>query len=371
MAKSISRMCLIGCGLIGGSVSLALKRSGAVDTVIGVDVVPETLRQALIRGVVDEAEPDLTTALSGAQLVVVAAPVAVTASILKQVAALEDVLAAGAIVTDVCGAKGRVVEEMSLLFHRATFIGGHPMAGSEKSGIAAADARLLENAVYVLTPGEAANLEAQSTLQSMLQKAGARVRLMSATRHDRVVAAISHVPHLIAATLVNQVRDLSLSDDAYTQLAAGGFRDITRIASSDPALWSELSLENSQEIMELVDDWQSRLTWLQKAIEERRASDLYTFFSEARSFRDLLPAKSTGALRSSYSITVSVPDEPGMIGEIASLLGAAGISIRNIGILESREGDDGQLLLQFDTTLFHDQAANVLLAKGYTIQDRT
>lgn len=367
----VSRMCLIGCGLIGGSLSLALKQTGAVQTVVGVDVDAAILEVARARGAVDETHTELARALPGADFVVVAAPVAVTASVLKEVARWEHVLAPGAIVTDVCGAKGRFVDEIARLFQTASFIGGHPMAGSEKSGITAADARLLENAVYVLTPGSETHKPAQKALEALLTQVGARVKIMSAQRHDRVVAAISHVPHLIAATLVNQVRELSLTDEAYTQLAAGGFRDITRIASSDPSLWSELSLENRDEILHLVDDWQRRLALLQTWIEEEQGSELHAFFAQARHFRDLLPAKSTGALRSSYSITVSVADEPGVIGVIASALGKRGISIRNIGILESREGDDGQLLLQFDSVTDHDQATQALLADGYTIQERT
>jgi len=371
MKRTFHRMCLVGCGLIGGSVSLAFKRTGAVKHVVGVDVSERILAAAIARGAIDEGMTDLAAALSGADLVIIAAPVALTGQLLHDVAQHELRLAESAIVTDVSGAKAGFVKQAARLFMNASFVGGHPMAGSEKSGIASADALLLENAVYVLTPTAQTDHTAVAALQELLTVAGARVRIMAPEQHDRVVAAISHVPHLIAAALVNQVADLAEEDSAYTELAAGGFRDITRIASSDPALWSDLSLENSADILTLITDWQERLQWLKTSIAEKKAQELEQFFSSARTFRDLLPAKSTGALRSSYSMTVFVSDEPGVIGHIAALLGEKGISIRNIGILESREGDDGQLLLQFDTIEFHDRAAVELASHGFSIQDRT
>jgi len=169
---------------------------------------------------------------------------------------------------------------------------------------------------------------------------------------------------------VNQVADLSTSDEAYLQLAAGGFRDITRIASSDPLLWRDITLENREEILRLIADWDERLHLLASWMDTGDGAALEQFFESARAFRDLLPARSVGALRSTFSITVSVPDVPGVIGDVASLLGGHQVSIRNIGILESREGDDGQLLLQFDTLAFHDQAAAILEDHGYAIADR-
>jgi len=373
MGSDFARMCLIGCGLIGGSISLALRRAGVVDSVIGVDVSQATLGEAVRRGIIDQGTLDLGDALLGADLVLIAAPVSVTEALIADVARHQDALANEAIVTDVSGTKQRFVARGQHLFTRVHFIGGHPMAGSEKTGVTAADARLLENAVYVLAPPAEltpAQSAALGRLSEGLTRAGARVRLMSAGAHDRVVAAISHVPHLIAAALVNQVADLSTSDEAYLQLAAGGFRDITRIASSDPLLWRDITLENREEILRLIADWDERLHLLASWMDTGDGAALEQFFESARAFRDLLPARSVGALRSTFSITVSVPDVPGVIGDVASLLGGHQVSIRNIGILESREGDDGQLLLQFDTLAFHDQAAAILEDHGYAIADR-
>ncbi len=368
--RQFHRVCVIGCGLIGGSLAFALKQTGMVNHVIGYDVDRRTLRAALERGAIDETAERLDAALQGADLVVIAAPVPTTIILLKDIARHESLLAEGAIITDVGGTKRRVMDTAQQLFARCEFIGGHPMAGSEKSGILAANARLLENAVYVLTPMDSTDSQAFLALSTLIQATGARVHRMGAHQHDRVVASISHVPHLIAAALVNQVRVRADTDPSHTELAAGGFRDITRIASSDPLLWRDMTLENHSEIVPILDDWISAVTSLKMAVIANDGDALTEFFRLARQFRDAIPAKATGAIRAVFSITVSVPDEPGLIGKIATLLGEADISIRNIGIMESREGDDGQLLLQFDTSQFCGQAASLLRSCGYIVTDR-
>ena len=368
--RQFHRVCVIGCGLIGGSLGLALKQTEMVDHIVGVDVDRKTLRTALERGAIDEPAERLDAALRGADLVIIAAPVPTTVALLGDIARRESLLATGAIITDVGGTKRRVVDTARRLFVRSVFIGGHPMAGSEKSGINAAHARLLENAVYALTPSDNLNAEAFLALSALIRATGARVERMSAKQHDRVVASISHVPHLIAAALVNQVRMRALSEPLHTELAAGGFRDITRIASSDPLLWRDMTLENDSEIIPLLDEWGSAIASLKEAIAGNDADALTEFFRLAREFRDAIPVKATGAIRAVFSITVSVPDEPGLIGKIASLLGEANISIRNIGIMESREGDEGQMFLQFDTAEFCGQAVSLLRSCGYTVAER-
>lgn len=369
MASHFSRMCLIGCGLIGGSLSLALQKAGAVSRVIGYDKNPEALREARARGVIHETAEHLEDGVRFADLIVLAAPSPVVIDLLVEVKKHIYLAAPDVLITDVCSTKKLVQDRAKQCDLHEHFLGGHPMAGSEKSGVQAADALLLENAVYVLTPEKDQDEKARRFAE-VLAHAGSRVRFMDAKEHDRVVAAISHVPHLIASTLVSQVRDLANQSAAYTELAAGGFRDITRIASADPALWRDITLENQAEILPLLDDWIRRINTLKTILSSREQTHLHQFFDDARVFRDALPARSTGAIRAVFAVTVSVPDEPGIIGRIAMLLGEHHISIRNIGILESREEDLGQLLLQFDTIQFHDEAIFVLQGEGYQIIDR-
>ena len=361
---------MIGCGLIGGSLALAVKQTGLVHEVVGYDRNPETLKIALSRGVIDRAAADLQTCVTGADLLVLAVPIPAMVDILRQLSMLEEIMAESPIITDVGGTKQAVMDLARQVFQKAQFIGGHPMAGSEKSGIYAAHERLLENAVYVLTPGSTATQAAVDRLSSLLRSAGARPKLMDAGHHDEVVAAISHVPHLIAAALVKQVRELAENDNAYRELAAGGFRDITRIASSDPSLWRDMSLENRSKILPLIIGWLDQLTQIKDWLSERSAAPLQEFFTQARLFRDSLPVKASGGFPALFSMTVEVPDVPGIIGVIASLLGNHRISIRNIGILESREGEEGQLILQFDRHQDLEAAESVLEENGYPVFQR-
>ncbi len=371
MTAIFARMALIGCGLIGGSLALAVKKTGCVKEVVGYDQSPDTLDIALSRGVIDRVAPDLQTAVTGADLVVLAVPVPAMPVILRKIAALEGVMAEEPIITDVGGTKQGVVELAQELLTKARFIGGHPMAGSEKSGIYAAHDRLLENAVYVLAPASGVPAAAMERLETLLREAGARPKTMDPGHHDEVVAAISHVPHLIAAALVNQVGELAQIDNSYRELAAGGFRDITRIASSDPTLWRDLSLDNKAKILPLITGWLERLSLLKGWLLQENPSLLEEFFVTARTFRDSLPVKASGGFPALHSMTVEVPDVPGIIGVIASLLGRHHISIRNIGILESREGEEGQLILQFDRRDDLEAAEIVLEEHGYPVFQRT
>lgn len=373
MTRIFSRMCLIGCGLIGGSLALALRKAEVVRSVVGVDVNENHLSVALKRGAITESAASLDDGLRGADLVVIAAPIPNIIELIAEIGEKEDLLAPDAIVTDTGSAKEAIMEAARTAFSRAAFIGGHPMAGSEKSGIGAAHADLMENAIYVLTPPAGIpdrSNQAVESLQRALHAVGARVKILAPDRHDRVVAAISHVPHVIATTLVNQVASKSDGEFLYAELAAGGFRDITRIASSEPELWRDIVLANPNHIEALLDEWFDALSVWRKSIADGDASRIARLFHEARTFRDALPVKATGAIRAVYSLIVSVPDEPGVIGRIASLLGDHGISLRNIGILESREEDDGQLLLQFDTSAFSERALEILCDHGYAADDR-
>lgn len=367
--RTWQKVCVVGCGLIGGSLALALRRTGRAARIVGIDIDPRTRQTALARQIVDEMA-HLEEGLREADLVVIATHVPIAKTVITRIAAQEERLAQGVVVTDVCGTKTDIVRLAEGRLRRAHFVGGHPMAGSERSGVEASSAKLLENAIYVLTRTAATDPTAAADLAELLQAAGARVTFMCPEEHDRVVAAISHVPHLIAAALVNQVAERAGQDTRYPELAAGGFRDITRIASSDPRLWRDITLENRREIVPLLEDWNRRVEHLKTVILQMNDRDLEDFFRTARRFRDTLPARATGAIQAVYSFTVIVPDEPGVIGRVASLLGEHRISIRNIGILESREGDDGQLLLQFDRAEYHDQALDLLRGYGYRLADR-
>jgi prephenate dehydrogenase len=362
------KMVLIGCGLIGGSLAIALRQAGQVIHIIGIDRESSHLRDAMALGIIDETADHLGSAVAGADLIVLATPVRQAVGLLKELSALP--LEPHCLVTDVCGTKREVHEAARALPDHVYFIGGHPMAGSEKAGIRAANARMFENAVYVISPAEDVPGDIVGRFRSAIESIHAKVLELPVDVHDQVVGAISHLPHLIAAQLVIQVADLSRESDLYHMLAAGGFRDITRIASSNPVMWRDVVLSNKEVLVSLMEDWNRRNQALAEWIRRGDAAAIERFFSKSRDWRDALPVRGKGAIRPVYQITVSVPDEPGMIGKVASLLGQEDISIRNIGILESREGDNGQLILTFDRDTEMEEAIRVLAEAGYPVYRR-
>lgn len=361
------RIVIIGCGLIGGSLALAWRQARVAGEIIGVDRRKDHLEDALKLGAIDQAMP-LEEAVKEADVIVLATPVQQATFLLKELAKLP--LSSNCIVTDVGGTKRDMCNQAKELLPHIQFIGGHPMAGSEKSGIRAASPRLFENAVYVLTPRHNERDETIERMSRLVRATGAHVLLLDPERHDRLVAAISHLPHIVAAQLVEQVADLGENDPLYAVLAAGGFRDVTRVASGHPAMWREVLLTNRDAILPLLEEWKRRISLLCQWIEQGKGDAIESFFRKAADWRDALPVRGRGAIRPTYQCTVDVPDEPGTIGRVATLLGDNTISLRNIGILESREGDNGQLILTFEDEGERNQAVSILQSIGYSVHVR-
>lgn len=363
---------VVGCGLIGGSLALALRENGAVQKLVAVESNLASCELAVELGVVEEAFLHLAEAVADADLIVFATPVRETCELLSELARLP--LKSGCIVTDVCSTKAEVCAEAErLLPAHVQFIGGHPMAGSEKSGVKAASARLFENAVYVLTPPRGAKEAAFAKWVQAVEAVRAQVMVLEPALHDRIVAAISHVPHIIAAQLVDQVMRLSGHPEhgsLYTKLAAGGFRDVTRIASGNARMWRDIVQSNREVIRELLEDWQSGIANILSQMEETEGRGLQTFFHDAAAFRDALPTKSRGAVRSVYEISIDAADEPGTIGKVATLMGIHGLNLNGVSLVESREEDNGQLVLSFRSKRDMEQGAHALLVNGFQVYFR-
>ncbi|MDI3327338.1 MAG: prephenate dehydrogenase [Alicyclobacillaceae bacterium] len=367
-ARHFGRIAVVGCGLIGGSLALAWRRAEIAGEIVGVDSQPDHLRAALELGAVDRALP-LREAVGEADAVVLAVPVRQSLILLRELAGIP--LAKGCLITDVGSTKREICRTAgSLLPKDVYFIGGHPMAGSEKSGIRAASPRLFENAVYVLTPREGENPEAVERARALVSATGAQVLLLDPERHDRLVAAVSHLPHVVAAQLVDQVAALEDTDPLYPVLAAGGFRDVTRVASGHPVMWRDILLTNGDELRPLLERWREQIGVILDWIDRKDGEALESFFRRAADWRDSLPVRGRGAIRPVYQCTVDVPDETGIIGRIATLLADEGIGLRNIGILESREEDIGQLILTFGDEGERDEAVSLLESRGYRVHVR-
>jgi prephenate dehydrogenase len=354
---------VIGVGLIGGSLGLALKRTGFAGQVIGVSRA-ETIAQALDLGVIDEgySYEELPTAVAQADLVFLCTPIDRIIALLPQV-----ILHAkpGAVVTDVGSTKRMIVTTAAGCSREGVhFLGGHPMAGSEKAGVTAADPFLFQNAIYILVPDERVPHEQQGALVDLVRTLGARVLQLSADDHDEVVAAISHLPQMMATTLVEMVGEMDEdSDGRFLLLAAGGFRDLTRIASSPfSPVWADICATNRDRIVKTIDRYIDKLGEIRDRVGD---PTLAADFAYANSIRDRIPRDAKGFLHALFEILVVAEDKPGVIAEIASVLAGEGVNINDIEIVKVREGEGGTMRLGFDSDEASAQALALLQELGY------
>ncbi|MCG0278007.1 MAG: prephenate dehydrogenase [Thermanaeromonas sp.] len=357
-----TRVCIIGVGLIGGSLGMALLQGGIAREVVGYDRQRETLEKALEVGAISRPASSPQEAVQGAELVILAVPVGVLPLVAGQIAPH---LSPQAIVTDTGSTKAQVVRELESIFPPSvTYIGGHPMTGSERSGIGAADRYLLENAVYVLTPTSKTPEEPLNRLKNVLTAVGARVIFLSPEKHDWVVGVVSHLPHILAVSLMRTVAKYSEEHRELLMLAAGGFRDTTRIASGHPVMWRDIYLSNSQALLEILESFEKEIRQLAALIKERDGQGLLEALEDARKWRGQIPVHRKGLLPPLHEIVITVPDKPGVIGFVGQILGQEGINISDIEILRVREGEGGSIRLGFTNASSAGRALNVLLRHG-------
>ncbi|NLO34861.1 MAG: prephenate dehydrogenase [Clostridiaceae bacterium] len=366
--RPLVKAAVIGLGLIGGSIAKALRTRAAL-TVVGLDIDPAVLEQARSEQVLADsgtihpddgpehvADTGPWSLLQDCDIVFICTP----ASTIARLAHLAAAWCPG-LITDVASVKRPVLEQVRL----DRFIGGHPMAGSERQGYAHATPGLLENAVYVLCLPPDSNLPHARVrqLEDLIRKIGATPMHLDAAEHDRAVAAVSHLPHVVASALAL----LAARSDQGTlsRLAAGGFRDITRIASSDPRLWSGISLESSRCLLPQLTQYRAILDEYIQAIEAGDSHALHQLFYEAAHYRNSLPLDGRGALTAHSTLTVYVDDKPGVLGQVTTLLGTHGINISNIRIRELRAYEGGCLQLVLPDGRQAARAAWLLQEAGY------
>ncbi|MDZ5471209.1 prephenate dehydrogenase (plasmid) [Bacillus sp. 31A1R] len=342
------RVFVIGLGLIGGSLALCVKERHPKATIIGYDINGEQCRLAKMLGVIDEIASSIESVATEADLILLATPVREAERVIDSLSKLP--LKDNVIISDAGSTKDIIVQKAACLKDKnITFIGGHPMAGSHKSGVTAAKAILFENAFYLLTPEDHIDPRIIDELKEWLAGTKAKFLIVSPEEHDYLTGVISHFPHVIAASLVHQAQQTSHDQKLVTRLAAGGFRDITRIASSSPEMWRDISLHNKKVLLSLLGRWQNEMNKIEKIITEENGEELLNYFFQAKQFRDDLPIKEKGAIPAFYDLFVDVPDYPGVISEITGYLAEERISITNIRILETREDINGVLVISFQT----------------------
>ncbi|MBO9128238.1 prephenate dehydrogenase [Bacillus sp. 165] len=354
---------LIGTGLIGGSVALAIRKEHKA-SITGYDVNIEHCKLAKMLHIIDEYTENLQEAAEQADLIILAAPVQETENILEELVAYS--LKKGVLITDVGSTKSKIMEKAKLLEQRSTsFIGGHPMAGSHKTGAGSAKAHLFENAFYILTPLASTPVEAVDDLKHWLKGTNAKFVIMDAKEHDALTGVVSHFPHLIASSLVRQVQAHAEQNELVKALAAGGFRDITRIASSSPSMWRDIIIHNKHNMLSLLDEWQEEMNTIRKMVEKADGMELHNYFLGAKTYRDSLPQRTKGAIPAFYDLYVDVLDRPGVISDVTTLLAKENISITNIRIIEAREDVFGVLRLSFQTEDDRTGAKRCLEISGY------
>jgi len=343
---------VIGLGLIGSSVALALSESGW--RVTGTDLDASIVEAALDAGVIVATEPD-----DDDVLVVIATPASVVAETANAV--LRGSSNTSLVVTDVAGVKSAIVSHVS----DPRFLAGHPMAGSELRGLAGARADLFQGCTWVLTPTAATKPDTYGTLHGVLRELGANVVAVDAEDHDRLVAVASHVPHLLAGALMNEASRVAEQDSVLLQLAAGGFRDMTRVAAGDPAIWPDVLFENRVAISQSLQSLETRLEALRMALTNEDHDAVAKDLLSAASARRQLPGRALNSENLAY-LRVAVSDEPGVLAAVTMAASEMLVNIYDIEIAHGIEGSSGTLLLAIDARQA-EPFSETLLALGFQV----
>ncbi|MCI9361412.1 MAG: prephenate dehydrogenase [Hungatella sp.] len=346
---TVSAVAFIGLGLIGGSIARGIKRVQPDITIMAYMRTRSKLEQAKKDGIVDVILDGIGEELKACDFIFLCTPVEYNAQFLS---AVRPFLKEGAIVTDVGSTKTDIHEHVQMLGMEAVFIGGHPMAGSEKTGYENSTDHLLENAYYIITPTALSRKEDIRQLVKVAEMIGAIPIVLDYHRHDQITAAISHLPHVIASSLVNLVKDSDSEEGLMKRLAAGGFKDITRIASSSPEMWEQICMTNRKKLAVILREYIGSLEKTLEELEQGNHKALYELFESSRDYRNSISDKSKGAIVPEYSFTVDIADEVGAISTLSVILASKGISIKNIGINHNREHGEGALRISF-----YDKAA--------------
>jgi prephenate dehydrogenase len=340
--KKIKNITVIGLGLIGGSLAMAIKGLEDDFIITGYDIESETMNIAKYRSIIDNMALDYKEAVMDADLIIIATPIS---KIILVVNSIKDHLKNGVIITDVGSAKKKIVKKVnSLLPENAFFIGGHPMAGSENEGVLSARSDLFKNAFYILTPTENTISEHLLALHNLFTKIGARVIPISPGEHDENVALISHLPHILSTTLIELVDDRQKELKNLLRLCAGGFRDMTRIAASNTKMWLDITLENREELIKSIDLYIDYLNNFKSGLSEDNADYIEKHYVKARKARINLPKYVEKDISKLYELKIAIPDRSGVLSDITLALSSKGINIEDISIFHSTEYSDGGIL---------------------------
>ena len=354
----------VGLGLIGGSIARALKANRKDIVIIACDPNEETLKLATEQKIADGAYPAPCDAFTACDYIFLCAPVSHNDENLLKILSYRK---KDCILTDVGSVKTPINSLIHSLGLTDCFIGGHPMAGSERIGFANSKAGLLENAYYILAPAPQVPAAKIAEFQGLVTSMGAIPLQVESQKHDYVTAAVSHLPHIVAAALVHLVQDHDDAQGLMKSIAAGGFKDITRIASSSPVMWEQICMTNTENIKVLLRRYIQSLETIYEELDRRDGSSIHRLFEESGAYRNTFSSHSRGPVAPDYSFTVDIVDEPGSISTLAVLLASKGINIKNIGINHSREEGEGALRISFYNQDSETRAYELLKKYNYTL----
>lgn len=357
----------IGLGLIGGSIAKAIRQYFPSYEIVAFDKNRETLALAEQEHTIDTACICVDEHFKECSYIFLCTPVAYNNAYLKQ---LKLFLHKDCILTDVGSVKTSIHEEISALNIEEYFIGGHPMAGSEKTGFANAKPVLIENSYFILTPTQKVSQEKINNYTSFIKSLKAIPIVLDYKEHDYITGVISHLPHIIASTLVNFVKNTDSKDGLMKQLAAGGFKDITRIASSSPTMWQHICLKNQSNIIQILNEYIALLEQTKDSLSHSDAQEIYNLFENSKNYRNTIADSSAGPIKKMFAVYCDIVDETGGIATIATILASNNISLKNIGIVHNREFEEGVLRIEFYDEASSHKATELLQKYRYIVYER-
>ena len=363
----LEKIGFIGLGLIGGSIAKKIKINNPDCKIIATARRQETISEAFDMGLITNNELLSLDTFSECDIIFLCAPVEKNLDYLRE---LKNIISEHTIITDVGSTKTQIHKEVIKLGLEKQFIGGHPMTGSEKTGISNANEYLLENAYYIITPTTQNTQHQIDDFYALVKELGSIPMVLDYEAHDYATASISHLPHMIAYTLVNLVKDIDDENETMKTIAAGGFKDITRIASSSPVMWESICITNQEQLMKLMDKYIASLSELRNDIENAASQTLLDKFQSAKDYRDSITVRNVKSYNKVHELFLDLADETGGIAIIASILAFKGISIKNIGIVHNREFEEGVLHIEFYDAESVELAAELLVEKNYVVHRR-
>ena len=364
MSKTIY---IVGLGLIGASMALGIKRDHPDYEILGYNRSKPSRDIALERGMIDRATDDFASFAPLADIIILTLPIKQTIAFIQELASLG--LKEGVIISDAGSTKSAIVATAEKCFadKPVRFVGAHPMAGSHKTGAASSDVNLFENAYYIFTPSSLTTSDTLEEMRDLLSGLHARFIEIDAEEHDKVTSQVSHFPHILASGLMEQTALYAREHELAGRFAAGGFRDMTRIAESEPGMWTSILLSNRETIIERIEDFKGRLDKISQAIRDEDEGQIWDFFNQAREQRQAMEIHKRGGVDSSYDLFVDIPDEEDVILRILELL--RGTSLVNIHINEeNREDVHGILQISFKNAQDLERAEHVITENtDYTV----